>query len=207
MSGLTATGLTVRDGSRTIVEALDVAVAPGERLAVVGPSGVDVTEVLLVLAGRRSPAAGRVTFDDAPLAREEPPTTVGFVSQDHPLIATLTAAENLLVPLLAAGEPAKRATVERAENQLAALRLAAATWHNLVEQLSGGQQQRVGLARAMVARPKLLVLDHPTSELDPDSVALVVGLLDELAAEGVCCVLGSDDDLVLSSCSATITLS
>ena len=214
--GLRVRGLTVhgpvprgradRDERRAVVTDLDLDLAPGQRLAVTGPSSADVTAVLACLAGLRAPSAGSVTVDDVELGPDTEPRRLGYLSQDHRLIGTLTAVENLLVTLIAGGEPSTRATGERAEAQLQALGLSPATWHNLVEQLSGGQQQRVALARALVLRPRLVVLDEPTSELDPDSVELVVGVLRDAAADGVCCVLSSDDDAVLDACDRRVTL-
>ena len=131
----------------------------------------------------------------------------GYVSRDFGLVGTLTAAENLVVTLLAQqGRGSGPAIWRRAEQQLATVGLAPATWHNLVEQLSGGQQQRVGLARALVLRPPLVVLDEPTSELDPDSVELVAAVLRDVSADGVCCVLSSDDEVLLASCDRRVAL-
>jgi putative ABC transport system ATP-binding protein len=209
LRGLVVRGLAVREQggprrTREIVTGLALDVPPGARVAVSGPSRVDVTAVLATLAGLRSPAAGTIRLDDEPVGTNPPPSRVGYLSQDHALIGTLTAVENVLVPMIVAGAAADRSTLERAQAQLEALALAPATWHNLVEQLSGGQQQRVALARALVLRPRLLVLDHPTSELDPDSVELVDRLLTGVTAEGVCCVLASDDDSVLESCDEVV---
>jgi ABC-type multidrug transport system ATPase subunit len=194
------------DQRRAIVRDLDLDLAPGHRLAITGPSSADVTAVLACLAGLRAPSAGSVTVDDVELGLNPEPQLVGYLSQDHRLIGTLTAVENLLVSLIAGGEPSSRATGKRAEAQLEALGLSAATWHNLVEQLSGGQQQRVALARALVLRPRVVVLDEPTSELDPDSVDLVLAVLRDVAADGVCCVLSSDDDVLLDSCNSRVAL-
>lgn len=203
--GLTVRGLTVREGGRALVEGLDLDVAPGQRLVVTGPSSADVTAVLAALAGLRPLSGGTIAVAGLPLGSPDP-GVVGYLSQDHRLIGTLTAVENLMVSMLASGEPGTRATAERAERQLEAVALAPATWHNLVEQLSGGQQQRVALSRALVLRPRLLVLDHPTSELDPDSVELVDRLMTSITAEGIACVLASDDDLVLGSADLRIEI-
>jgi len=206
LRGLVVHDLVVRDGNRDIVRGLNLEVAFGERVAVTGPSRSDVSEVLASIVGLRVSVSGRMLLDDSPLGAFPPPDRVGYLSQDHRLIGTLTAVENLLVTMVAGGGPVDRSTVERAEEQLDALALAPATWHNLVEQLSGGQQQRVALGRALVLRPRLLVLDHPTSELDPDTVELVDRLLREVTGEGVCCLLASDDDAVLRSCRTHIRL-
>ncbi len=109
--------------------------------------------------------------------------------------------------LLLVGEHASRQNAaRRAERQLEAVGLPAASWHNLVEQLSGGQQQRVALARALVSLPALLVLDDPTSELDPASAQTVVEVLAAAAARGACCLVSSDDPVLLDACDTQISL-
>lgn len=206
LGGLVVRDLVVRNGSRDIVSGWDLDVPPGERVAITGPSRVDITAVLATLAGLRTPVSGSVLIDGSALGSTPPPTRASYLSQDHRLIGTLTAVENLLVTMIAGGEPANRTTVKRAEDQLDAIALAPATWHNLVEQLSGGQQQRVALGRALVLRPRLMVLDNPTSELDPDTVELVDQVLRDVATQGVSCVLASDDGVVLRSCDARLIL-
>jgi putative ABC transport system ATP-binding protein len=208
--GAAVRGLRVRDASsgstRDVVSDLDVDLRPGQRVAVVGPSSADVTAVLSTVAGLRPPAAGTIAVDDRPLGAEPSPLRSAYMSQDHGLIGTLTAVENLLVTMLAGRQPGNRESARRAEAQLEALALAPATWHNLVEQLSGGQQQRVALARASVLRPSLLVLDHPTSELDPDSVVLVDTVLAAVQGDGCAVLLASTDDVLLDRCDTRIAL-
>jgi ABC-type multidrug transport system ATPase subunit len=203
-------GLRVRDTSsgadRDIVAGLDVDLGPGRRIGVTGPSSGDVTAVLATVAGLRPPANGTITVDGDPVGVEPSPLRVTYLSQDHRLIGTLTAVENVLVTMLAGDLPGNRESVRRAEEQLEALALAPATWHNLVEQLSGGQQQRVALGRALVLRSSLLVLDHPTSELDPDSVVLVDEVLGAVQNEGCAVLLASSDDVLLQRCDALITV-
>jgi ABC-type multidrug transport system ATPase subunit len=206
VNGAALKGSADPDQRRVIVADLDLNLAPGSSLAITGPSSADVTAVLACLAGLRTPSAGSVTVDNEELGLHPNPHRLGYLSQDHRLIGTLTAVENLLVSLIAGGESSNRVTGERAEAQLATLGLSPATWHNLVEQLSGGQQQRVALARALVLRPRLVVLDEPTSELDPDSVELVVAVLRDVLVDGVCFVLSSDDDLLLEFCDSRVSL-
>lgn len=206
-SGAVLRGVSVRESpeARPIVSDLDLEVRPGQRIGIVGPSSADVSLVLATVAGLHPAVAGSVEIGGSPAAVGSP-LAVGYLSQDNRLIGTLTAVENLLVVMLAARQPANRTSSARAEQQLAALALAPATWHNLVEQLSGGQQQRVALARALVLRPTLLVLDHPTSELDPDSVDLVDTVLRAVQDEGCAVLLSADEDVLLSSCDRVIDL-
>ena len=207
--GLVVGGLRVPDQEGGWTAALDLAVAPGERVGLVGGSTGEVSRVLSGLAGRGA-RRGRVELDGVSVDAATQPSRVGFVSYEHRLIGTLTAAENVIAPLLAERGRGRAdhgtALWTRAEQQLADLDLAPATWHNLVEQLSGGQQQRVALARSLVNAPRLLVLDDPTSELDPDNALLVVRALDGVAAAGTCCVLTSTDPMLIDSCHRRLAL-
>jgi ABC-type multidrug transport system ATPase subunit len=203
-------GLHVRSGASTgterdVVVDLDLALRPGSRIGLVGSSSADQTAVLATVAGLRTPAAGTIEVGGSPLGAAPSPARVGYLSQDHRLIGTLTAVENVLVALLAGGSDG-RTSIRQAEEQLEALALAPATWHNLVEQLSGGQQQRVALARALVRRPVLLVLDQPTSELDPDSVVLVDQVLQAAQDAGSAVLLANDPGVIIDNCDEIIHL-
>ena len=178
---------------------LDLDVRPGERVALVGADGDVATTVLAGLAGRLPVPPGTVTGRDAS-------ARTGYVRADRTLVGTLTAVENLEVGLLerAPGRDVRRE--QTAEQVLGAVGLAPSSWNNLVEQLSGGQQQRVALARALVAGPALLVLDEPTSELDPDSTALVLEVLGRSVAGGAACVLASRDPEAAAWCDRRVEL-
>ena len=204
-TGLVAEGVTVRRGSRTLSRDFSLALQPGERVALVG-SPADCATMLAVLSGRHRVETGRVLLDGQPLETVPPPSRVGYVSHDHALIGTLTAAENLVVVLMSRGRHPPAARWRRAEKQLAAVGLPPGAWHNLIEQLSGGQQQRVAVARALVARPQLLVLNDPTSELDPDSAELVAEVLGRAASHGTCCLLSTTDEALLATCDRVVTL-
>ena len=190
--------LDVVDDDGVLHPAVTFALAAGERAVLVGGPVGRRPRLLAGLAGRRR-RTGVVELDGTVVSSADPPSRVGYLSYEHRLISTLTAAENVVAPMLE-GRRRDQDLLGRAEQQLAALDLPRATWHNLVEQLSGGQQQRVALARALASRPRLLVLDDPTSELDPDSTALVVAALDAAAATGTCCVLSSTDATVVAAC-------
>jgi putative ABC transport system ATP-binding protein len=156
-------------GPVEILRGIGFAIAEGETVAVVGPSGSGKTSLLLVLAGIERPSAGRVQVmgrdlgalgEDrlARLRRE----AIGMVFQDFHLIETMTALENVAVPLELAG---RRDAFAAAETGLAAVGLAPRRDH-YPAQLSGGEQQRVAIARAFVAGPRLLLADEPTGNLD-----------------------------------------
>ena len=203
-SGFTADHLHVTSGSRTVVSDFTLALQPGTWTNIVGASSGDASRLLAALSGRHPRTAGTLAFDGDPLPDVPPPSLVGFVSRNHKLVATLTAAETLMAVLLVGGRHPTTTLMRRAEKQLEALDLPSAIWHNLVEQLSGGQQQRVALAQSLVSRPRLLVLDDPTSELDPDTTQLVAALLAQTVARGNCCITATRDETLAASATSTI---
>jgi putative ABC transport system ATP-binding protein len=169
----------------TRIEALrgvDFSARFGELSFLVGPSGCGKTTLISVIAGLLDRTGGEMAvlgtrMDDIPgtarvLFRRR---NVGFVFQQYNLLPALTAAENVAVPLLAAGIP-RKAAVDRAKSLLSRLGLASRTGA-LPRVLSGGQQQRVALARALVHEPRLVVCDEPTAALDHANGEAVMGLL------------------------------
>jgi putative ABC transport system ATP-binding protein len=150
---------------------------------IVGPSGSGKTTLLGLLAGLDTPSGGSVLLDGVDLgALDEDArarlrgSKVGFVFQSFQLVPTLTAAENVQVPLELRGERGARA---RARELLARVGLGDRT-HHYPTQLSGGEQQRVALARAFVNRPRVLFADEPTGNLDSATGARVIELMEEL---------------------------
>jgi putative ABC transport system ATP-binding protein len=169
----------------TRIEALrgvDFSARFGELTFLVGPSGCGKTTLISVIAGLLDRTAGELAvlgtrMDDLSgigrvLFRRQ---NVGFVFQQYNLLPALTAAENVAVPLLAAGSPRKEA-VDRGKALLSRLGLGSRT-SALPSTLSGGQQQRVAIARALVHEPRLVVCDEPTAALDHASGEAVMGLL------------------------------
>ncbi|HEY7460803.1 MAG TPA: ABC transporter ATP-binding protein [Gemmatimonadota bacterium] len=189
-------------GGRELVVLRDVSfeVAAGEFVAVVGPSGSGKTTLLGLLAGLDLPTRGRVVLDGvslrflseddrARLRREK----VGFVFQSFQLLPSLTALENVQVPLELRGESDASS---RAGELLERVGLADRAGH-FPAQLSGGEQQRVALARAFVHRPRILFADEPTGNLDSETGDAVAELLAELNRElGTTLVLVTHEDLV-----------
>lgn len=204
-SGFTADHVNVTSGSRSVVSDLTLNVQSGTWTNVVGASSGDTSRLLAALSGRHPRNSGMLTLDGEPLPDVPPPSLVGYVSRSHKLVATLTAAETLMAVLLLGERHPATTLMHRAEKQLQALGLPDAVWHNLVEQLSGGQQQRVALAQALVSRPRLLVLDDPTSELDPDTTQLVTALLAQAVDRGACCITATRDETLAASATSTIT--
>ena len=190
---------TYRSGGRPLAALQNVSfqVEPGETVAIVGPSGSGKTTLLGLLAGLDRPTGGRVLLDGtdlgalseddrARLRREK----IGFVFQSFPLIPTLTARENVAVPLDLAGSGGGAA---RADELLERVGLGG-RGHHYPTQLSGGEQQRVALARAFIHRPSILFADEPTGNLDAATGARIIELMMELNREvGTTLVLVTHD--------------
>ena len=166
----------------TVLKDISFTVEPGAFVAIVGPSGSGKTTLLGLLAGLDRPTAGTVHLDGEELgALDEDQRArlrgrkVGFVFQSFQLIPTLTARENVQVPLELRGEP----SAERAAELLERVGLGD-RGHHYPAQLSGGEQQRVALARAFSTRPKVLLADEPTGNLDARTGATIIDLMSEL---------------------------
>ena len=204
MSLLEAEGLRFERGGRVIFEGVSLSVQPGDRLAVTGPSGSGKTSLLSVLAGLAPPAAGTVRRDGVPVAAGTLPAGTAAVLQGYGLVSLLTAAENVEILLRADGAAAREA-MAAAQTALAGLGLGDFGDH-LVQELSGGQQQRVAVARALAARPQLLIADEPTAEQDAVTRELVLAQLLSVAADGGALVLATHDPEVVSRCDHVVSL-
>ena len=175
-------------GTRPLTVLRDVSfdVPQGAYVAIVGPSGSGKTTLLGLLAGLDTPTSGTVVLDRIDLGTLDEDARarlrgekVGFIFQSFQLIPTLTALENVTVPLELRGETD---AVPRATELLARVGLADRLDH-FPSQLSGGEQQRVAIARAFVNRPRILFADEPTGNLDGATGARIVALLEELNRE------------------------
>ncbi len=170
-------------GPVDILRGISLSVTSGESLALVGPSGSGKSSLLMVMAGLERATGGRVgalgqdltQMDEDALARFRR-GNMGVVFQSFHLIPTLTALENVAVPLEIAGEAD---AFGRARVELGRVGLGSRAGH-YPSQLSGGEQQRVALARASVSRPKLLLADEPTGNLDTANGAAIMDLLFDL---------------------------
>ncbi len=170
-----------------VLREIDLEIPAESFLSVVGPSGSGKTTLLGLLAGLDVPSAGRVLLDGEDIfaltedgRAEFRAQSVGFVFQTFHLLPTLTALENVLVPLELRGDGlGKRA---KAEELLHRVGLGARLDH-YPAQLSGGEQQRVALARAFANRPKILFADEPTGNLDRETGSMIVGMLEDLNRE------------------------
>jgi putative ABC transport system ATP-binding protein len=193
----------------TVVKNISFSLEPGGFLAIVGPSGSGKTTLLGLLAGLDRPTSGTVTLDGDPLDQlgEDARARirgekVGFVFQSFQLIPTLTALENVQVPLELRGIDGRR----RAAGLLERVGLGGRE-HHYPAQLSGGEQQRVALARAFSNEPKVLFADEPTGNLDARTGATVVELMGELNRDsGTTIVLVTHDPDLASRARRTIRL-
>jgi putative ABC transport system ATP-binding protein len=197
-------------GPVNILRGIDLDVGVGEAVGIVGPSGSGKTSLLMVLAGLERPSSGSVSLagrdltglDEDALARLRR-DQVGIVFQSFHLIPTMTALENVAIPLELAG--ARDATA-RARVALESVGLGHRLTH-LPSQLSGGEQQRVALARAFAPAPRLLLADEPTGNLDGDTGAVVMDLLFAMQARtGTTLLLITHDPALAARCGRTIRI-
>jgi ABC-type lipoprotein export system ATPase subunit len=173
----------------------DLELAPGERIALVGPSGSGKSTLLHLMAGLDEPTHGVVCWPALGSRTELRPGPVAVVFQGPSLLAPLTVEENVALPLVLDGD-ADAPARQRARAALARLELSDLA-DKLPEEISGGQAQRVAVARALAGRPRLMLADEPTGQLDGASAAAVVEVL-LLAAEeaGAALVVATHDPLV-----------
>jgi lipoprotein-releasing system ATP-binding protein len=178
---------TTGRGRLTLFDALNLDVAEGEMLAIVGQSGAGKSTLLHMLGALDRPSAGDVFFKTIPLSSLRPRQAasfrnreVGYVWQFHYLLPEFTALENVAMPLLARGT-AKAEAFKSAEQWLNEVELGDRVTHRSGE-LSGGEQQRVALARALVTQPQVLLADEPTGDLDNVTAEKVFGLIERLHA-------------------------
>ena len=177
---------------------VDMGIAPGEYLSIMGPSGSGKSTLLHILGLLDRPTSGRyllkgrdvTTLDDAEQARTRR-EEIGFVFQFFHLIPRLTAAQNIELPLILAG-------IERDERRHRVTEILAATdladrAHHRPDQLSGGQRQRVAIARATIMSPAVLLADEPTGNLDRASGAEVIEILENLNRRGITLVIVTHD--------------
>ena len=191
---------TYRTGAETVVALRDVdlAVDAGEFVAVMGPSGSGKTTMLNCLSGLDDIDAGTVEVDGRNLGTmsdgdrtKHRASTMGFIFQAFNLIPVFSSTENVELPLLLAGVPAKEARAA-AQKTLARVGLGHRLNHRPTE-LSGGEQQRVTVARALAGQPKIVWADEPTGNLDSETASQVMDLLHELHREGLTVMLVTHD--------------
>lgn len=193
------------------VAGLDLRADDGEIVLLVGPSGSGKTSVLSCLGGILTPAAGSIRVSGRELVGASPAqlvehrrSGVGIVFQAFNLVPSLSARENVAVPLLLAGQP-RSAGLRRADELLASVGLAQRARHR-PGQLSGGQQQRVAIARGLVHDPPVLLADEPTANLDHVQAEAVVGLLRGLRDRGRTIVISTHDQRLVPVADRLVTM-
>jgi putative ABC transport system ATP-binding protein len=197
-------------GPVPVLDGVDLAIAPGEVLAVIGPSGSGKSSLIALIAGLEPATAGTVSVAGIDLARASEAertrlrrTALGIVFQSYHLVPAMTAVENAALPLTLAGD---RQAPRRAEAVLAAVGLGHRLGHR-PSALSGGEQQRVAIARAFVARPQLILADEPTGNLDQKTGLRIIDLMFQMAREtGAAMVMVTHDPMLAERCDRTIRL-
>ena len=197
-------------GPVNILRGIDLTVQQGETVGIIGPSGSGKSTLMSIMAGLEVPTTGSVVIageclekmDEDALARFRR-DNVGIVFQSFHLIPTMTALENVAIPMELAG---KKNAFAMAAERLEAVGLADRATH-YPAQLSGGEQQRVALARALSTNPKILLADEPTGNLDGKTGDVIVDLMFRLhAEEGTTMVLITHDDTLARKCTQQVRL-
>ncbi len=199
-------------GKLRILKGIDLALAPGETVAIQGPSGSGKSTLLGIMAGLERPTSGSLHYEGASLAdwsedrlSEWRRRSVGFVFQNFRLVSSLTALENVLLPLEIQGVDAgsARGRVESVLEEIGLLERA----DHFPHQLSGGEQQRIAIARAYVHSPKILFADEPTGSIDRDTSGTVIEcLLSSRARAETTLVLVTHDPSLAARMGRTLNL-
>jgi putative ABC transport system ATP-binding protein len=207
-----ASGLTKAfdDGRVAALQGVDLRIAEGEFVALVGPSGSGKSTLLNMLGLLDSPTSGTLSYRGAPMADMPDPSAyrareVGFIFQAFHLLSTFTVSENVQIPMFGQGIPA-RERMARAAALLESVGLSHRLNHMPVK-LSGGERQRAAIARSLANRPKVLLADEPTGNLDSTNAAHVLVLLEQLHREHqTTLVLVTHDRDVASHASRLLTM-
>lgn len=202
--------LASQAGEVNILRGVDLSVAPGESVAVVGPSGSGKSTMMMIVAGLERPTQGKVRVAGQDLAALDEDglalyrrRSIGIVFQAFHLIPTMTALENVAIPLEFAGD---RDAWGKAKKALESVGLGHRLSH-YPGQMSGGEQQRTALARAVVAEPKLLLADEPTGNLDVTTGTGIVDLMFDLRARlGTALVLITHDPALARRCDRAVRM-
>jgi branched-chain amino acid transport system ATP-binding protein len=184
--------IRVRYGRTEVVHGVDMSVGRGEAIGMIGPNGAGKSSILRAICGLVSPSAGEATFENRLLTGMAPEQIarlgLALVPEGRHIFKTLTVAENL--HLGARGDRADDTWTERTLERFPVLRQRA---HQRADRLSGGEQQQLAIARALLGRPKLLILDEPSLGLAPKMIDVVYELLQGLRDEGMTMLLAEQN--------------
>jgi len=199
------------DGLVTALDDVSLSIPEGVICALVGPSGCGKTSLLNIVGSLDLPTTGIALFDGRPVpagraAENFRNRELGFVFQFHNLLPTLTLAENVELPLQARRDVSRRDRRQRAYQILDDLGLSHRADHR-ANKVSGGERQRAAIARALVTRPRLVLADEPTGNIDSRTAAHVMSVLVREAEEhGATCLIATHNDEIASSADRIITL-
>jgi putative ABC transport system ATP-binding protein len=198
-------------GAVTAVDGITLTIAPGEHMAIAGPSGCGKSTLLHILGCVDTPSSGTLLFGGQDVARLSDRDRsllrlrhIGFVFQRFFLLPMLTAFENVELPMSEAGAPAAERR-QRVRELLDYVGLSARADHRPA-QLSGGEMQRVAIARALANRPRLLLADEPTGELDRTTGDHIAALLDRVNEDGTAIVIVTHDPTLAARCRRELTM-
>ena len=212
MPVLSARGLGKRYAERWVLSGIDLDLEPSDRLAILGPSGCGKTTLLNLLGGLDRPDEGCVMLENQDLTNITPSERsrirrerIGTIFQFFHLIPTLTASENIELPLQLLGWSDSKIQ-ERVQTLLASIGLEARA-HAWAHELSGGEQQRIAVARALASKPAVLLADEPTGNLDQASGLNILGLLSKLATqESTALVMVTHSEVAAKTCQKILRL-
>ncbi len=185
------------DSSLTILHPVDLSIAASERVAIVGPSGSGKSTLLGLIAGLDAPSSGQIFIDGIDITALDEDnlaqlrgSKIGFIFQSFHLIPSLTAMENILVPLEISGVSNARVKAHSLLEEVGLVNRG----HHYPSQLSGGEQQRIAIARALANEPSIVLVDEPTGNLDSANGGHIIELLLEVnRSRGTTIVLGTHD--------------
>ncbi len=212
MPVLSARRLGKRYAERWVLSGIDLDLEPSDRLAILGPSGCGKTTLLNLLGGLDRPDEGFVMLENQDLTNITPSERsrirrerIGTIFQFFHLIPTLTASENIELPLQLLGWSDSKIQ-ERVKTLLASIGLEARA-HAWAHELSGGEQQRIAVARALASKPAILLADEPTGNLDQASGLNILGLLSKLATqESTALVIVTHSEVAAKTCQKILRL-
>ena len=212
MPVLSARRLGKRYAERWVLSGIDLDLEPSDRLAILGPSGCGKTTLLNLLGGLDRPDEGCVMLENQDLTNITPSERsrirrerIGTIFQFFHLIPTLTASENIELPLQLLGWSDSKIQ-ERVKTLLASIGLEARA-HAWAHELSGGEQQRIAVARALASKPAILLADEPTGNLDQASGLNILGLLSKLATqESTALVIVTHSEVAANTCHKILRL-